>query len=133
MARDAKGRFVSGSAKSGEGIRWTETALIGNIDGFEEKLDRAMFAATELHANSAEAWAKSNAPWEDQTSNARNGLKADAVHEKFKHAIVIYHRVPYGIWLEVRWEGKYAIILPTVAHEGKEVMATLSGLFKAMR
>ena len=30
-------------------------------------------------------------------------------------ALVLYHRVTYGIWLEIRWSGRYAIIGPTMA------------------
>jgi len=29
---------------------------------------------------------------------------------------VVYHTMPYGLWLEVRWSGRYAIIGPTMLH-----------------
>lgn len=136
MARDAKGRFTKGSGGSSSGggeIHWVENKLLANIDDFDNKIDRLMTAATELHATRAEAYARANAPWNDQTSNARNGLKAVAVHERHKHAIVVHHSVDYGIWLEVRWEGRYAIIDPTIRHEGVEVMRTVGALLATMR
>lgn len=132
MARDSKGRFAKSSSGDG-GIMWVENALFGNIDDFDDKMDKVMAAAVEYHATRAEEYARANAPWTDQTSNARNGLRAVAVHAKHKHAIVVHHSVPYGIWLEVRWEGKYAIITPTILHEGKEVMQTVGALMATMR
>lgn len=63
----------------------------------------------------AESYARGNAPWVDRTGNARNGLFAE--HSKTPmvvHRLVIYHTMPYGLWLEVRWSGRYAIIGPTM-------------------
>lgn len=72
-----------------------------------------------------ENYAKLNAPWKDQTSNARNGLAARSGRDAKTHYIVLFHQVPYGIWLETRWQAKYAIIMPTIDHFGPEVMDTL--------
>jgi len=63
----------------------------------------------------AESYARQNAPWTDRTGNARNGLRV--AHEKTPmvvHRLITYHSMPYGIWLEVRWSGRYAIIGPTM-------------------
>jgi hypothetical protein len=58
---------------------------------------------------------RSNAKWTDQTGNARNGLNA-TVYDSDKYVdLIFYHSVPYGVFLEVRWSGKYAIIGPTMA------------------
>lgn len=116
-----------------KGIRWDMGTLKTNLTGLDDKVDRALAAVVEFHAPRAQAYARQNAPWNDQTSNARNGLRAEAQHKRFLHSIVIFHSVPYGIWLEVRWEGKYAIIMPTVQHEGKEVMKTASKLLATLR
>jgi hypothetical protein len=65
----------------------------------------------------AESYARANAPWVDRTGNARNGLFA--AHEKtpmVEHRLIVYHTMPYGLWLEVRWSGRYAIIGPTMLH-----------------
>jgi hypothetical protein len=71
-----------------------------------------------------ENYAKLNAPWKDRTSNARNGLAARSGRDSKTHYIVLFHQVPYGIWLETRWSAKYAIIMPTIDHFGPEVMDT---------
>lgn len=75
----------------------------------------------------AESYMRENAPWTDQTGNARAGLRAR--HEKeplVQHELILYHTMPYGIWLEVRWSGRYAIIVPTLQQMGPEVMQMVS-------
>ena len=40
-----------------------------------------------------------------------------AAHESVPmvyHRLTVYHTMPYGLWLEVRWSGRYAIIGPTM-------------------
>ena len=81
------------------------------------------------HATRARGYARKNAPWTDRSTNARNGLFAEASSAGSMHRITVGHTVPYGIWLEVRWSGRYAIIRPTIDHEGPEVMASVSQLF----
>ena len=73
---------------------------------------------------------KTTAPWTDRTGNARSGLssKVDWVPKKL-HAIHLFHRVPYGIFLEVRWAGRFAVILPTIRQFGPDTMRLLSKLF----
>jgi hypothetical protein len=39
--------------------------------------------------------------------------------------IDLFHTVEYGIWLEIRWDGRFAIIQPTLEHFGPEVMGSL--------
>jgi hypothetical protein len=88
--------------------------------------------ATTYHALRAEAYAKINAGWTDRTGNARQGLASVGSSAPGHHEIVLYHSVPYGIWLEVRFAGKYAIIRPTIEHEAPEYFDTARGLLKAM-
>jgi len=46
--------------------------------------------------------------------------------------MVLYHTVEYGIWLEIRWNGQYAIIIPTIEHMGPVIMAELESLFSIL-
>jgi hypothetical protein len=71
-------------------------------------VDAGVDLAFDYMRPKAESSARANA-------NARNGLFAD--HDKIPmvvHRLVIYHSMPYGLWLEVRWSGRYAIIGPTM-------------------
>jgi hypothetical protein len=42
--------------------------------------------------------------------------------------IVIGHSVFYGVFLEARWSGRYAIIQPTLDHMGPIVMRSFNRL-----
>lgn len=75
---------------------------------------------------------RKNATWVDRTANARNGLRSIPSHTKTQHVITLTHSVPYGIWLEVRWSGKYGIIPEAVRTGGQELMTLLTKLFAAI-
>lgn len=102
---------------------------MNKLSAFNARMDRAIYAATKFHATSAVSYARQNAPWTDRTSNARNGLFARAEREYPKYRIIVGHGVPYGIYLESRWSGRYAIIRPTIDKVGPEYMKTVSTLF----
>lgn len=89
----------------------------------------AFEAGMELYvhrfAQRVEAYAKENAPWEDQTGDAREGLNASAHTTPIEYVITLAHGVEYGIWLEVRWGGRFAIIMPTLEKMGDELMGEL--------
>lgn len=101
-----------GSSKQ-VGLSW-EGPLRGNISQFGPRVQAAMVAGAKLVEPQALAHMKNNAPWEDQTGNARNGLNAETVITAKSVAIVLFHTVPYGPYLELRWSGRYQIIVPTI-------------------
>lgn len=115
----ARGR---GSARV-EMVSDTLTPNLRRLPGWAKDLAKAV---TAFYAPQVENYARLNAPWSDQTGNARNGLIARASKENGWYGITLAHSVPYGIWLEVRWAGKYAIILPTVEAMGPKVMGTFN-------
>lgn len=117
---------------NGYRISVDSSQLLAGLTTFAGKANRIAAAVVERHAGPTEAFAKLNAPWTDQTGNARQGLTAVATHSGDSHAIVLFHRVPYGIWLEVRWSGRYQTILPTIIHEGPEVMKTLDRVIASL-
>lgn len=103
-----------------------------NIARGEEKLRRAALVATQSMAPRVESHMKLNAPWDDQTGNARNGLAARAYQERKEYGILLYHQVPYGIWLETRWSGKYAIIQPTIDKMSPAVMRSFDRILERL-
>jgi hypothetical protein len=87
------------------------------LDTLMPRIDAAVGMAFEAAAPIATSYARTNAPWRDVTGNARNGLMAQHVSEPLRtHTLVIYHTMPYGFFLEIRWSGRYAIIGPTTQH-----------------
>lgn len=70
----------------------------------------------QRYAQEMEEYAKVNAPWNDQTGRAREGLYGVALRQRNgKISIVLSYAddVDYGAYLELRWAGRYATILPT--------------------
>ena len=65
-------------------------------------------------AHEIEMAAKANAPWEDQTGDARRGGTAEMGVEGAEAYIELYHTVDYGLWLELIQDGRFAIIMPTL-------------------
>ena len=57
-----------------------------------------------------EEYAKTNARWVDRTGNARQSLQG--LYEIAEDAATLYitHRMEYGVWLETRYAGRYAIL-----------------------
>lgn len=102
------------------------------IDEGPEKAMRAAWITAQTMSPDVENYMKLNAPWTDRTSNARNGLAARAYREGKEIGIVLYHQVDYGIWLEVKNEGRFAIIQPTIDAMGPEVMRRYNRLLDRM-
>lgn len=102
-----------------------------NIGLYGEQCRRAVRSVADYYAPIIEAHAKTYAPWEDQTGNARQGLHA-FVEELSTDVVALYlsHGVEYGRWLELKYQGRYAIILPTLqAHYGP-IATMLKGIFE---
>ena len=60
-----------------------------------------------------EQHARSNAPWTDQTGNARRGLRGSTEMTATELVLRLSHSVYYGVFLELCNAGQYAILLPT--------------------
>ena len=115
-------------------ITWKRTDLFEALERGEAAVDDAVMSVLWFKAPQIEAHMKTNAPWTDQTGNARQGLRAEAYDAGGStKGIVLYHQVPYGIWLEVKNSGQYAIILPTIEVMGPEVMKSLENILGKIR
>lgn len=109
------------------GIVFDTTEWQHSFPALEAKIESSLSIIAEKVAGDAQDYMRSEAKWTDRTGNARNGLFAKAFNEPGNHVVVIYHTVNYGIWLEVRFSGKNAIIDPTLAYHGPRAMALVSG------
>lgn len=110
----------SGGASAGIKVSFDSGKLERNLEQIDNRVRRASAGAALRLSPDIEAWMKANAPWQDQTSNARNGLTARPKAMGNTVQIVCAHGVPYGIWLEVRWGGKLSIIVPAIERFGPE-------------
>jgi hypothetical protein len=113
-------------------IRWTgQREVIARMREYERRVQQAVRAVLEYMAAVIEAYAKANAPWTDQTGNARQALFT-LVEDLSRDVVALYlsHGVEYGIWLELKNSGKYAVILPALEAHYDEIMKMLQGIFK---
>jgi hypothetical protein len=81
-----------------------------------EKLDRrtilGIAAAMDYQATKTEFFMKTNAKWTDRTGHARSSLFTATKKQGNSFYMLLSHTASYGIWLEVRFSGRYAIIVP---------------------
>lgn len=85
--------------------------LIKKLNNFMPKLKAALVLDAQNVAAEMEKWAKTNAPWEDRTSNARQFLKTTVTWKNTNELMIaMSHHVEYGVYLELCNEGKYAIL-----------------------
>lgn len=108
-------------------------------EGFGEQITRRLYtmreAVLEQVGEVAQQWAeeavdymRANAVWADRTGDARAGLAAYATVQRTRTTVVLHHTVPYGIWLEIRFGGQFAILLPTIEALGPDILRDLDGV-----
>ena len=99
--------------------------ISGGIDRATKALVSDLEAVTKRYAEITEQSAKDNAPWNDRTGQAREGLVAEGLIDGHDAIIALGHTVDYGLWLEVRWSGRYAIVMPTLEEIAPQYKAAL--------
>lgn len=124
--------FAGEFGKSFIKMVWTDDGLHKNLRDGPKKVMREVEALMTYMAPEIENWMKMNASWQDQTGNARNGLAARPFKDGDGLGIVLYHQVPYGIWLEVRFSGTYGIIVPAMEEWGPKVMERAEGIMERL-
>lgn len=118
------------------GLTWTSDTLTPAMKNAQPNAVAYMSRTTELYSLRSETFAKSKAPWTDRSGNARSGLSsiwsAYVGSDNSKFEIDVYHQVPYGIWLEVRYNGRWSIINKTIATQGPRFFNTANQVFAKM-
>lgn len=104
-----------------------------NLRHFDPKAKRAIKRTMEFQAAKSETRMRTEAPWTDRTTNARNGLFATVIDmSPTSWMLLLSHSVVYGFWLEVIQNGQYAIVRPEFLRANRELMKLLSRLFTRM-
>lgn len=111
---------------------WKSTTLFATLKNFDERANKVVGAAFDYQATRSETFMKVNAPWTDQTTNARNGLFTAVQHEGYTHKMLLSHGVPYGLWLELRFSGRYGIVLKTWLSTTVDLKNLLTKVFARM-
>lgn len=92
-------------------------------------LERGVMDVLQYYAPQVTADAKTGAPWRDRTGNARQSLLAFE-HWAQQHvaALTLMQVMEYGVFLELRHQGRYAIVLPTLEPYYERVWGTIKDL-----
>ena len=112
-------------------ITFDDREIQAGLKVYRGKIHQASVAVATYFAPVVEAEAKSNAPWTDRTGNARQGLTG-FVDDVSATMVYLYlsHRVTYGVFLEIKNSGRYAIILPTLEKHYTAIFQMLQDVFK---
>lgn len=91
----------------------------------------AVVRLAEYWAAILERAAKDDAPWTDRTANARQGLHT-FVQELANDTVILYlaHGVDYGVYLETKYAGRYAIIWPTIFNHLPQITRMLQSIIR---
>lgn len=120
--RNRKGQFA------GTGGRFTTDTLSAGIANFVFKTREVMEEQAVKFAEELQEYAQKNAPWDNRTGDARAGLDTEVEATDRLLSVSLFHTVDYGIWLEIRWNGRYAIIIPSVEKKGSELLERWEGI-----
>jgi len=125
--RDERGRFRK-ARQWEKNEYWTVDTLFKGIANFEMKTGDGVVEAAQKFAGELVDYARRNAPWEDETGDARAGLSSQGVATNDSVTLYLTHTVEYGIYLEVRWGARYAIIIPTIEAMGPKIYNDMRGM-----
>lgn len=76
-------------------------------------MERAM-QVFEAESDNILEYAQQNAPWNDRTGEARQGLDVEVYEDSGQAVLELFHTVDYGQWLETIQSGRFATIMPTL-------------------
>lgn len=113
-------------------IDWggTDERMIKAMETYAQAVLKAVRQVADYWSPVMETSAKEKAPWVDRTGNARQSLHS-WVEELSGDVVALYlaHGVYYGISLERKYAGRYAIIWPTIETHLPQIEQMLKGIF----
>jgi hypothetical protein len=95
-------------------FRITRDTLTPSLRDFDDDSLKAIHIVLKYWVAQAMSMMKTGARWTDDTGVARQGLMAKDFPDGDGGSLVLWSQAPYGIWLEIRWSGKYAIVGPVM-------------------
>lgn len=109
-------------------FEWDDGKLRRNLADLPERVEREVRLAVDRAGMYGMASLKMDAPWTDRTGAARAGLYTKTSHSGSTHEILFSHTVHYGIWLEVKFNGRDQVIVPTMRKTGARLMSDMRGI-----
>jgi hypothetical protein len=100
-----------------------------NIDEYERRMKAEIVKLAQRWAIELQNYARANRPWQDQTHAAKLGLHAwvDVMIDVIR--LYLSHGVEYGVDLETKYAGRYAIIWPTIEAHLEPIRTSIETAF----
>lgn len=116
-------------------IRWEipPSELAKAIEKYGDQFMEALYGLAERSGVKIQNEMRINASWTDRTGQARGnlfGVIERPRHKKWLVRIYAVHGVPYGVFLELRYGGRYAIIIPTLLRLGPQIIKDVQAMIK---
>lgn len=123
-------------------VEWSGKRQVrDNMRLYAQRVRFAVGQLAQYFAAVLEKDAKENAPWTDRTANARQALRGYTsenpaagypTEQLARDVVAIYlsHGMDYGVFLELKNQGQYAVIIPTLETHYGEIQRRLKELFK---
>jgi hypothetical protein len=112
-------------------VNWggSDRAMAERVMAYGRRLLEAVFTLASEWATRIANDARAGAPWTDRSGAARK-IVGRAFRTAAGALIVITGGAPWSIYLERRWGGKWAAIIPALQRAYAAVMASLQSLVR---
>ena len=115
-------------------FEYSQSTLANGLNRMSDKLGAVVLMYSSTKAVELESKMKKNRPWTDRTGMAKATLNAKVSQPTPSTIrITLAHGVDYGIDLEMKHGGNYAIVGPTVREEGPRLISDLNGLMQKLK
>lgn len=106
-----------------------EDVWLAGFDEWAAKLELGLWTLLTRFEPEIDAWLKTNAPWTDRTGQARQTLHTEVELLIGEAALHLMHGKDYGLWLELKNQGRYAAVLPALDHFAPIIWKAVLELF----
>jgi hypothetical protein len=107
------------------------TEFQGRLRVLPQQVERVALRVFTAWAPRLQDWMRANHLWTNRTGAAERGLTARAESGGGQVRLIVAHSVTYGLWLEVRWQGRFAILEPAIRQFWPQIQRDLVQAFQA--
>ena len=115
----------------GLAIRWRQdpSTLAAGLERWAEAALDALEASWRDLGDTILVYAEANHPWQNITYAAEQGLSVDVRRQETTLILTLYNASAHGVWLEVRFDGRWGVIAPALQAHYDEAIQRASVAF----
>lgn len=110
------------------GLKFDPAQMLRGLDNLQQRQLYALETAGKAGAAQMERHAKDHAPWQDRTGLARTSIQGACERREYGVRITLSGGVYYAVYLEYAMGKRWAILWPTIAQLGPEILRQIGGL-----